>query len=178
MPRIQFTTPAGASGVLELDAERMSLGRADDNMLVIAEDSVSSRHGEVTYDGASWTLTDLGSTNGTKVGGSRVESINLAPGAVFQLGNVDCVFEGDGETSTATSSEREEEAYAAPTMTISAPPASGYGAQAYDRKLRHGFGPKVKEKSSGGGGVAKLLGVVAILACGVAAYFASQMGVS
>jgi hypothetical protein len=65
MPRIQFTTPAGASGVLELDAERMSLGRADDNMLIIADDSVSSHHGEVAFDGNSWTFTDLGSNLAT-----------------------------------------------------------------------------------------------------------------
>lgn len=167
MPRIQFTTPAGASGVLELDAERMSLGRADDNMLIISDDSVSSHHGEVSFDGSSWTLTDLGSTNGTKVGGARVENIGLASGSAFQLGNVDCVFVGDGE----------EAAYSAPTMTVSTPSSAGYGAQPYDRSLRRGFGPKVKEKSSGGG-LLTLLGVVALAACGAAVYFAMQMGAS
>lgn len=150
----------------------MSLGRADDNMLIIAEDSVSSHHGEVTFDGASWTLTDLGSTNGTKLSGTRVETVSLAPGTSFQLGNVDCVFVGDAE-------EASEAAYSAPTMSVSTPSATGYGSQAYDRSQRRGFGPKVKEKSSGGsGGLATLLGVVALLACGAAVYFASQLGVS
>ena len=167
MPRIQFTTPDGASGALELDAERMSLGRADDNQLIITDDSVSSHHGEVSFDGSSWTLTDLGSTNGTKVGGSRVESIALTPGASFQLGNVNCVFVGDGE----------EAAYSAPTMTVSTPSTAGYGSHPYDRSLRRGFGPKAKEKSSGGG-LLTLLGIVALLACGAAMYFASQMGAS
>ncbi len=172
MPRIQFTTPAGASGVLDLDAERMSVGRADDNMLIIAEDSVSSHHGEVTYDGASWTLTDLGSTNGTKLGGARVETVSLAPGTSFQLGNVDCVFVGDAEQAA-------EPDYSAPTMTVSTPSPTGYGSQAYDRSMRRGFGAKVKEKSSGGGGgLATFLGVLGLLACGAAVYFASQLGVS
>lgn len=166
MPRIQFTTPDGASGALELDAERMSLGRADDNQLVITDDSVSSHHGEVAFDGASWTLTDLGSTNGTKLGGSRVESIALASGMSFQLGNVNCVFVGDGEEAMAS----------APTMTVSTTPPAGYGTQPYDRSLRRGFGPKAKEKSSGG--LLTLLGVVALLACGAAVYFAMQMGAS
>ncbi len=166
MPRIQFTTPDGASGALELDAERMSLGRADDNQLVISDDSVSSHHGEVTFDGSSWTLTDLGSTNGTKIDGSRVESVNLSSGAAFQLGNVNCVFVGDGE----------EAAYAAPTMTVSTP-SSGYGSHPYNSKLRRGFGPKVKEKSSGGS-LLTLLGFVGLLACGAAVYFAMQMGAS
>ncbi|MGV3664458.1 MAG: FHA domain-containing protein [Prosthecobacter sp.] len=170
MPRIQFTTPAGASGVLELDAERMSIGRADDNQLIIADDSVSSHHGEVAFDGSSWTLTDLGSTNGTKLGGSRVDTVSLAPGGAFQLGNVDCVFVGD-EAETAT----EDAAYSAPTITVSSPAAGGYGAQPYNRGQRRGFGPKVKEKNPGGG-ILTLLAVVALLACGAAAYFASQIG--
>lgn len=166
MPRIQFTTPAGASGALELDAERMTLGRADDNQLIIADDSVSSHHGEVSFDGNSWTLTDLGSTNGTKLGGSRVDSLPLGHGTSFQLGNVECVFVGDGE----------EAAYTAPTITVSTP-SSGYGSHPYNRSLRQGFGPKVKEKNPGGG-LLNLLGVGALLACGAAVYFAMQMGAS
>lgn len=169
MPRIQFTTPAGASGVLELDAERMSIGRADDNMLIIADDSVSSHHGEVSFDGSSWTLTDLGSTNGTKLGGSRVDAVSLAPGGAFQLGNVDCVFVGDAAESAS------EDAYGASTIAVPTPTSTGYGAQPYNRSLRRGFGPKAKEKDSGGG-LLTMLGVVAILACGAAAYFASQIG--
>ncbi|MDP1588001.1 MAG: FHA domain-containing protein, partial [Prosthecobacter sp.] len=161
------TTPAGDSGVLELDAERMSIGRADDNQLIITDDSISSHHGELAFDGSSWTFTDLGSTNGTKVGGARVENIALVSGSPFQLGNVDCVFVGDGE----------EAAYSAPTMTVSAPSATGYGAQPYDRGRRRSFGPKVKEKNSGGG-LLTLLGVVALAACGAAVYFAMQMGAS
>lgn len=166
MPRIQFTTPAGASGVLELDAERMSIGRADDNMLIIADDSVSSHHGEVSFDGSSWTLTDLGSTNGTKLGGSRVDAVSLAPGGAFQLGNVECVFLGDAT---------EDAAYGASTIAVPTPTSTGYGAQPYNRSMRHGFGPKVKEKNPGGG-LLVLLGAAALLACGAAAYFASQIG--
>lgn len=162
MPRIQFTTPDGASGTLELDAERMSIGRADDNQLIIADDSVSSHHGEFAFDGSSWAFVDLGSTNGTKVDGNRVETVQLAPGAPFQLGNVNCVFFGD-----------QEEAYVEQTMTTSSQ-VSGYGSLPYNGKLRQGFGPTVKQKNPRGA-LLNLLGVVGILACGVAAYFASQM---
>lgn len=164
MPQIQFTIPGGASGVLELDAERMSLGRADDNQLIIVDDSVSSHHAEVAFDGTSWTLTDIGSTNGTKSGGARIESVGLTHGSAFQLGNVDCVFV-DADA-----------VYDAPTMTVSST-SVGYGTQPYNGRLRTGFGPKAKEKNSGGG-LLTLLGVVGLLACGAAVYFASQMGAS
>lgn len=166
MPRIQFTTPDGANGVLELDAERMTIGRADDNTLIIPDESVSSHHAELAFDGSSWTLTDLGSTNGTKAGGARVESLAMDHGSAFQIGNVDCVFVGDGE----------EAAYAASTMTVSTQSA-GYGTQPYDRSLRRGFGPKTKEKNAGGG-LLTLLGVLGLAASGVAVYFAMQMGAS
>lgn len=168
MPRIQFTTPEGATGALELDAERMSVGRADDNQLIIPDDSVSSHHGEFAFDGSTWTLTDLGSTNGTKIGGNRVESIQLTHGGDFQLGNVNCVFFGDAAA--------EEDAYSAPTMTATAP-STGYGSLPYNGRLRQGFGPKVKQKNPGSG-LLTLLGVVGILACGAAVYFAKQMGAS
>lgn len=163
MPRIQFTTPDGATGTLELDAERMSVGRADDNQLIIADDSVSSHHGEFSFDGSSWTLTDLGSTNGTKIGGSRVENASLTPGAAFQLGHVNCVFVGDGE-----------EAYSAQTTTATTP-SSGYGSMPYNGRMRAGFGPKVKQKNPGAA-LTILLGVAGILACAAAIYFAKQMG--
>lgn len=166
MPRIQFTTPDGASGALELDAERMSVGRADDNQLVIADDSVSSHHGEFAFDGSTWTFTDLGSTNGTKVGGSRVENVILTSGGAFQLGNVNCVFFGDGE----------EEAYSSQSATVSTP-SSGYGVLPYNGRMRTGFGPKVKQKNPGGA-MLTLLGVAGLLACGAAVYFANLMGAS
>lgn len=165
MPRIQFTTPEGATGALELDTERMSVGRADDNQLIIADDSVSSHHGEFVFDGSSWTLTDLGSTNGTKIGGSRVELVNLTPGGAFQLGNVNCVFLGDTQ---------EESAYSTETATISSS-SSGYGSTPYNGRLRTGFGQKVKQKNPGGA-LITLLGVAGLLACGAAVYFAMQMG--
>lgn len=163
MPSIQFTTPSGSSGLLEISAERMSLGRADDNQLVLADDSVSSHHGEISFDGASWIFTDLGSTNGTKINGERVEALQLADGGSFTLGDVECVFID------------QEEASAAPAPTTSRTVSSGsYASRPYDRSLRTGFGPKKTVKASGSGGMIAL-GLLGLLACGVGFYFASQL---
>lgn len=165
MPRIQYTTPGGATGALELTAERLTLGRADDNQLVISDDSVSSHHGEVTFDGAAWFITDLGSTNGTKVGGERVESIELAHGGSFTIGHVECVFLGDEEAAPADAGR------GAASRTVS---SGDYGSRPYDRGLRSGFGPRAKEKN-GGAGALMFLGVLGLLACGAAIYFAGQL---
>ena len=70
----------------------------------------------------------------------------------------------------------EEDAYSAPTITVSTP-SSGYGSHPYNGRLRKGFGPSAKQKNPGGG-LLTLLGVVGMLSCGAAVYFAMQMGAS
>lgn len=164
MPSIQFTTPSGSSGQLEITAERMSLGRADDNQLIISDDSVSSHHGEVSFDGSTWIFTDLGSTNGTKISGERVEALQLDHGGSFTLGDVECVFIGDEEAPAAP-------ARGAASRTVS---SGSFASRPYDRSLRTGFGPKTAAKGSGSGGLIAL-GILGLLACGAAVYFASQL---
>jgi pSer/pThr/pTyr-binding forkhead associated (FHA) protein len=163
MPSIQFTTPSGSSGQLDITAERMSLGRAEDNQLIISDDSVSSHHGEVSFDGSTWIFTDLGSTNGTKINGERVEALQLDHGGSFTLGDVECMFIGD------------EEAPAAPARGASRTVSSGsFASRPYDRSRRTGFGPKAAVKGSGSGTLIGV-GILGLLACGAAVYFASQL---
>lgn len=163
MPKIQFTTPEGASGEVELTAERTTLGRSEDNMVVIPDDSMSGNHAEITFTGDMWVLTDLGSTNGTKIGGERVEQVQLVSGGAFTLGSVECAFFDENAPAEQYSSEQ-------PAATYT---ASGYGAAPYQASLRRGFGPKKKEK--GGSGAIIGLGVLAILVCIAAAFMVSQM---
>jgi len=159
MAKIQFTTPEGATGEIELSAERLTLGRADDNSIVIPHESVSSHHGEFVFDGAAWIFTDLGSTNGTSVSGQRVESLEMASGGAFNIGHIECVFYGDGEVA-------ETPAYAAPSRTMT---SGGYGDTPIDRSRRQGFGPKSKPKGHGYG-IFYLMAVVALAVCGYAAF--------
>ncbi len=160
MAKIQYTTPEGATGEVELIAERLPLGRADDNSIVIAHDSVSSHHGEFVFDGAAWIFTDLGSTNGTTVSGQRVESLEMANGGTFSIGHVECVFFGDYAEAEAPT------AHSATSHTLS---SSGYGAAAIDRSRRVGFGAKTKPKSHGYGPL-YALGMIALGACGYAIF--------
>jgi pSer/pThr/pTyr-binding forkhead associated (FHA) protein len=157
MAKIQFTTPEGQSGEVELSAERLTLGRADDNSIVLAHESVSSHHGEFVFDGVSWVFNDLGSTNGTSVAGQRVESLEMASGGAFNIGHLEVVFFGD---------QAEEAAYAPATQSVS---HSGFGATAIDKSRRSGFGAKPKPKSNG---YAPLyaLALIALGACGYAVF--------
>ena len=171
MPKIQYTTTDGTTGEVELDQERMSIGRSDDNNIVIPDGSVSSHHAEVSFDGSSWLLTDTGSTNGTKVGGERVDAVHLDASPSFVLGSVDCVFIGDGggsQTASPVTAARS-------SSRSSTASSGGYASQPYDRSRRTGFGPHKKEKDSSRA-MLMLLGVLGLAACGAAVFMSMKMG--
>jgi hypothetical protein len=67
----------------------VSLGRAGNNDLVLAVESVSKFHAYFTCDGGRWSLTDYRSMNGTSLNGERVEpnaTRPLADGAEIEFG--------------------------------------------------------------------------------------------
>ncbi|MBO0924421.1 FHA domain-containing protein [Cellulomonas sp. zg-ZUI199] len=65
------TLPLGSSAVL--------VGRAPSCTLVLDDDYSSSRHARIFPQGDRWFVEDLGSTNGTFVGESRVEQPTPVP---------------------------------------------------------------------------------------------------
>lgn len=73
-----------------------SVGPIDIDLGGLPEGSyVSRRHAEIIFDGGTWTLRDLGSSNGTFVLKSDFERIEEAPledGTEFALGNARFVF--------------------------------------------------------------------------------------
>jgi hypothetical protein len=70
--RLVVTEGALSGTVLTLGAAPITLGRAEDSTLVIADDYASSRHARLVPGEAAWTLEDLGSTNGTYLGQAKV----------------------------------------------------------------------------------------------------------
>jgi hypothetical protein len=70
------------------------LGRSRDCDMVVEDANVSREHAEVRPSGAQWIVRDLGSTNGIKVNGRRVESAqSLKHGDTLELGTTRIVFE-------------------------------------------------------------------------------------
>ncbi|MBA3371646.1 MAG: DUF3662 domain-containing protein [Thermoleophilaceae bacterium] len=76
-----------------LSGERLVLGRSREADLVVDDPNVSRRHAELRRDGAEWEIVDLGSTNGVKVNGRRVEQVRLEPGDGIVLGTYEMSFE-------------------------------------------------------------------------------------
>ena len=85
-------THAGDAIPLPIGAP-FNIGAEDDNDLVIRDGFTSGYHVRITCDGGHWTITDLDSTNGTKVNGLRVEGTELPSPATIQIGQATLTFE-------------------------------------------------------------------------------------
>ena len=77
-----------------LDTERVTIGRQSGCTIVIRDTNVSREHVALRRRPTGWTLRDIGSTNGTKLNGVRVEGEQLlANGDVIMLGAIKVIFE-------------------------------------------------------------------------------------
>jgi transcriptional regulator with GAF, ATPase, and Fis domain len=71
------------------------IGKASDNDLVLPDASVSRYHCELEPSANGLIVRDLGSTNHTRVGRSKVQTATLEPGATLVVGDVEIVVEPD-----------------------------------------------------------------------------------
>ncbi|NLB47890.1 MAG: FHA domain-containing protein [Microbacteriaceae bacterium] len=72
-PRTLVILTGPATGTtLPLDDDVITIGRSNDSTLAIVDEYTSTYHAKLQRSGDRWLLTDLDSTNGTKVNGSRV----------------------------------------------------------------------------------------------------------
>ena len=70
--RLVVTEGALAGTTISLGEAPVTLGRADDSTLVLTDDYASSRHARLVPGDDAWLVEDLGSTNGTYLGSSKV----------------------------------------------------------------------------------------------------------
>lgn len=97
---ILFTEPVDAThqtltkiGVRE--AAVFSIGRTDDNHFRYDDEFVTGHHAQLLYDGAEWSIQDMGSLNGTYVNGNRIQSTKLFAGDFIYIMGLKIVIGGD-----------------------------------------------------------------------------------
>ena len=74
----------------------MVIGRSRECDVVIDDENVSRRHAEVRPSGGAWIVRDLGSTNGVKVNGRRLDPSrpqSLKRGDELVMGTTRVAFE-------------------------------------------------------------------------------------
>jgi len=63
---------ANAGEEVSLDGAPLLIGRGSDAAIRLDDDYVSTRHAQIAASGDQWYVEDLGSTNGTYVGSTRI----------------------------------------------------------------------------------------------------------
>ena len=85
--RLVVTDGALRGTTVTLDGSPVTLGRAHDSTLVLTDDYASSKHARLVPGDDAWLLEDLGSTNGTYLGPSKVTGRTPVPlGTPIRIG--------------------------------------------------------------------------------------------
>jgi hypothetical protein len=77
----------GGVRAIPIDKELLTIGRLSECDVVVPDSGASRRHAQIRTVGGVSTLTDLGSTNGTKVNGRDVQSAALEDGDTITVGS-------------------------------------------------------------------------------------------
>ncbi len=77
--------PVGGGDSIPLIRETLTLGRRESCDICLRVPNVSGLHCELSFRDGVWWLRDLGSTNGVKVNGTRVDNKRLQPGDTITI---------------------------------------------------------------------------------------------
>lgn len=169
MPKLLVTLPDGSNVTHELTDDTITVGRVSDNTIQIEDASVSSYHAELTLRDADYVLRDLGSTNGTRLNGNKVEAEEehqLQPGDRLRFGSIEVRYGTDlasGQTQQPLPMESEP---------VSRPAASS--SRPADFANASPFQKKGKKKDPTGAAM-MAVGAFALLVCGAALAMIFQM---
>jgi transcriptional regulator with GAF, ATPase, and Fis domain len=86
--------------------EKLRIGKAPDNDLVLPDDTVSRYHCELERGPSGIVVRDLGSTNHTRVGRTTVREATIEPGATLTVGNVELVLRSEPNRAHIMPSEQ------------------------------------------------------------------------
>jgi hypothetical protein len=91
--RLRITRSDRSEKDVELKRGAVTIGRARDNAVVLDDGRVSRHHARLQPRHGTLVFTDLGSTNGSWVNGTRVAEVVLGEGDTIQLGETVLVVE-------------------------------------------------------------------------------------
>jgi general secretion pathway protein E len=100
MPTYRLTYQDGSGQGVVVSGRPVTIGRNDDNVLPIKDDLLSRYHCVVEpYGEGLLRIRDLGSRNGTKVNGSKIQDQQLAVGDLIKIGTTQLSVEVDDGSS-------------------------------------------------------------------------------
>jgi pSer/pThr/pTyr-binding forkhead associated (FHA) protein len=115
MVKLVISDDAGATTVVPLVRDEISIGRGEGNTIRLTERNVSRKHAQLKRNGETFILCDLGSYNGVLVNGKPiVDEIEVNPGDRIRIGDYFLMVEAEGETQA----EAQDREYARDTIPI------------------------------------------------------------
>lgn len=89
-PRASLVYPDGRKILLQ--QATLSLGRADDNEVILTDTQASRHHARITLKDGGFEIADIGSSNGVFVNGKQVAAVALKEGDRILLGSTELRF--------------------------------------------------------------------------------------
>lgn len=120
----------------------ITIGRNPENIIQLDDLQVSRKHAQVLEKGNGIYLIDLGSGNGTYIGGQRIVEYRLDDGEIFRMGRQQIQFRAGRKMEPPSSSQEEEET----KSTVSAPPKIAPSQTVQDSSLPAMDDPVPQEK--------------------------------
>lgn len=102
MPSLIFQFSGSDPQIVSLDRESLTIGRSEDNDLILEHESISSHHAEIIRKDGRLVIRDLGSVNGTKVNGALIQEVFLKHGDVVLFGPSAAQFAADVPINAAS----------------------------------------------------------------------------
>jgi hypothetical protein len=85
----------GGERTVPLTADSVTVGRLAGCEVVLKDRGASRKHAQLRFRDGAWTLTDLGSTNGTRLNGQTIQSRELTDGDKVTIGTTVIEFRKD-----------------------------------------------------------------------------------
>lgn len=117
MYKLVISDDEGATTVVPLVRDEITIGRKEGNTIRLTERNVSRNHARLVKRNGSYVIEDLGSYNGVKINGARIdEDAELRSGDRVHIGDYQIAFEAQNEVLSRSSAPP-------PPVDAGAPPA-------------------------------------------------------
>ena len=177
--RLIIEDEEGATTIVPLGEEEVTIGREPGNTIQLTEQNVSRQHARLTQGPDGWVIEDLDSYNGVKVNGVLVEgSVNLNEGDVVQIGDYHLALSNNVEQTTLNI-ERPSQAANEPNRVmpsvdlprISATEAAALATPSFTPAVNDAGRDRGGEREGGGSrGLLLGLGLIALLGLAFVAF--------
>lgn len=146
---ITITDKNGAQRRVHFTGADITVGRLEDNDLVLQKNNVSKRHARVMYSDGRYVVSDLHSTNGTYINGRRITApVVLRQGDKIYVGDY-ILSLTDIESGHPEPADFSEFVPSGPPPVPSAVPAARADMPVFPRPVSHAADPTLNGKPNG-----------------------------